>query len=97
MHATPPHLMSSHLFPPLHSRLHFSLHFSPTSTPISILLHSHHSFLTPSILRVMLFLILPLPWCGQNGTDKMVPIESSINQAIQLPHNMIFFINPAST
>ena len=22
---------------------------------------------------------------GQNGTDKMVPIESSINQAIQLP------------
>ena len=22
---------------------------------------------------------------GQNGTDKIVPIESSINQAIQLP------------
>ena len=22
---------------------------------------------------------------GQNGTDKMAPIESSINQAIQLP------------
>ena len=24
-------------------------------------------------------------WYEQNGTDKMVPIESSINQAIQLP------------
>jgi len=24
-------------------------------------------------------------WYGQNGTDKMVSIESSINQAIQLP------------
>jgi len=22
---------------------------------------------------------------GQNGTDKMAPIESSINQAVQLP------------
>src|SRR6218665_1850456 len=27
----------------------------------------------------------PLPVLGQNGTDKMLPIESSINQAIQLP------------
>jgi len=24
-------------------------------------------------------------WYGQNGTDKMIPIESSINQAIRLP------------
>ena len=29
-------------------------------------------------------------WYGQNGTDKMVPIESSINQAIQLPLTMWF-------
>jgi len=27
---------------------------------------------------------------GQNGTDKMAPIESSINQAIQLPLTIRF-------
>jgi len=27
---------------------------------------------------------------GQNGTDKMAPIESSINQAIQLPLTIWF-------
>jgi len=44
--------------------------------------------------KTLNFYVLPVvwgsktKWYGQNGTDKMAPIESSINQAIQLPLTM---------
>jgi len=39
--------------------------------------------ITNSLFR--LWMVLGQNGRGQNGTDKMAPIESSINQAIQLP------------
>src|SRR6218665_4117764 len=47
---------------------------STTSEPIKMkTLHSTETYLSGSRAK----------WYGQNGTDKMAPIESSINQAIQ--------------
>src|SRR6218665_3801620 len=36
-------------------------------------------------------------WYGQNGTNRTVPIKSSINLSIPFPLTNDFFINPAST
>ena len=60
--------------------------------------HSSESLHTPqnlcTLLRIfktinrsllLLCLVLGQNGRGQNGTDKLAPIESSINQAIQLP------------
>ena len=43
------------------------------------------SFTQGCTIRIMLKMVLGQNGRGQNGTDKMAPIESSINQAIQLP------------
>ena len=43
-----------------------------------------------SCLCPRLFLVLGQKGRGQNGTNKMAPIESSINQAIQLPLTIWF-------
>jgi len=37
-------------------------------------------------------------WYGENGTEKIVPIKSSINLPIQLPlMTIVSFVNPTST